>query len=250
MDAYSGFAEVYDLFMDDTPYKNWCSFVGGKLKEYGIEDGLVLDLGCGTGKMTRMLARVGYDMTGVDVSTEMLEIAQEKQQEENLGILYLCQDIREFELYGTVRAVVSSCDCLNYILEEEELTEVFRLVNNYLDPGGLFFFDFNTLYKYEKLLGEATFAENREQGSFIWENYYDEESRINQYDLTLFIGRQDGLYQRYEETHLQKAYTLDDMKRFLKQAGMEFVAAYDGYENAEAREDSERICVLARECGK
>lgn len=250
MEVYSGFAEVYDLFMDDTPYEEWSAFTIGQLEKHGVKQGLVLDMGCGTGKMTRLLARSGYDMIGVDFSMEMLEIAQGHQTVENLGILYLCQDIREFELYGTVGAVVSHCDCVNYITEEEELVEVFRLVNNYLDPGGIFLFDFNTLYKYEELLGERTFAENRHEGSFIWENYYDEESRINQYDLTLFIRQKDGLYEKYEETHWQKAYTLEDMKRLLKLAGMEFITAYDGYENRPADEQSERICVIARECGK
>lgn len=250
MEAYSGFAEVYDLFMDDTPYEEWCAFAMEQLRRNGIEEGLVLDMGCGTGKMTRMLAGQGYDMIGVDASLEMLQIAQEHQNREDMGILYLNQDIRELELYGTVRAVVSTCDCLNYITEDEDLTEVFRLVNNYLDPGGIFLFDFNTLYKYEELLGDRTFAENRDMGSFIWENYYDETERLNQYDLTLFIRQQNGLYEKYEETHFQRAYTLEEMKRFLKLAGMEFITAYDGYKNCQAQEQSERICVLAREKGK
>lgn len=186
MEAYSGFAEVYDLFMDNVPYEEWNTYLSGLLQEYGISDGLVLELGCGTGKITRLLAKAGYDMIGVDNSEEMLQIARE-QGEEGDGILYLLQDMREFELYGTVRAVVSICDSMNYILEEADLREVFRLVNNYLDPGGIFIFDMNTIYKYKELLGETTICENREEGSFIWENYYEEEEQINQYDLTLFI---------------------------------------------------------------
>jgi len=134
--------------------------------------------------MTRLLAKSGYDMIGVDNSEEMLQIARDAGTQGD-GILYLLQDMREFELYGTVRAVVSVCDSINYILEEEELLEVFRLVNNYLDPGGIFIFDMNTIYKYRDLLGETTICENREEGSFIWDNYYDEEERMNQYDLTL-----------------------------------------------------------------
>ncbi len=250
MEAYSGFAEVYDLFMDDTPYDKWCTFIIEQLNGYGIDTGLVLDMGCGTGKLTRMLAKRGFDMIGVDMSIEMLEIAQEHQAEEDLGILYLCQDMGELELYGTVRAIVSSCDCVNYITEEENLVEVFRLVNNYLDPGGIFFFDFNTGYKYEELLGDRVFAENRQQGSFIWENYYDKESGINQYDLTLFIRQQNELYEKYEETHFQKAYTLEDVKRLLEQAGMELIGAFDDYTSNKAHLRSERICVLARERGK
>ena len=159
MDAYTSFAQVYDLFMDNVPYEAWGEYLDMLFKEYGIEDGLVLDLGCGTGKLTRFLAEKGYDMIGVDYSFEMLDIAKEQSDP---SILYLLQDMREFELYGTVRAVYSACDCLNYILEEEELREVFALVNNYLDPGGLFVFDINTPYKYKELLAENTFAETRE----------------------------------------------------------------------------------------
>ena len=158
--------------------------------------------------------------------------------------------MREFELYGTVRAVISIYDSMNYILEEEELLQVFRLVNNYLDPKGIFIFDLNTRYKYEELLGETTIAENREEGSFIWENYFDEEEEINQYDLTLFIQEEDGLYRKYEETHYQKVYELDTVKRLLEEAGMEFVAAYDAFTKEPVREDSERIYIIAREHGK
>lgn len=249
MEAYSGFAQVYDMFMDDTPYEEWCEFTIEQLRENGVQQGLVLDMGCGTGKMTRMLADKGYDMIGVDFSMEMLEIAQEHEAKREQGILYLCQDIREFELYGTVQAIVSNCDCVNYITEEEDLLQVFKLVNNYLDPGGIFFFDFNTKYKYEEMLAENTFAENRDKGSFIWENYYDEESRINQYDLTLFI-KQDQLYEKFEETHFQRAYTLEEIKRLLAEAGLEFVAAYDDYTCQEVHEESGRVCVIAREHGK
>ena len=278
MDAYTSFAQVYDLFMDNVPYEEWSEYVISLLKEEKIEDGLVLDLGCGTGKMTRLLAAAGYDMIGIDNSEDMLEIARECQynnlaveenqvqdveeakqsltdivsQDEEItrDILYLLQDMREFELYGTVRAVISSCDSMNYILEEEDLLQVFKLVNNYLDPKGIFVFDMNTRYKYAELLGDTTITENREEGSFIWENYFDEEEDINQYDLTLFIREEGDLYRKYEETHLQRVYDLDMVKSLLKKAGMEFVAAYDAFTREPVREDSERIYIIARECGK
>ena len=134
MDAYTSFAEVYDMFMDNIPYEDWCGYLTSLLKEYGINDGLVLDLGCGTGTLTELLAKEGYDMIGVDVSEDMLQEAIEKRAESGLPILYLLQDMREFELYGTVRAVVSICDSLNYILDYDDLAHVFSLVNNYLDP--------------------------------------------------------------------------------------------------------------------
>ena len=252
MEAYTSFAQVYDLFMDNVPYEEWSKYIIGLLNEYGISEGLMLDLGCGTGKLTRLLAKAGFDMIGVDNAEEMLEIAREAgYEDENVpDILYLLQDMREFELYGTVRAVVSICDSMNYILEEEDLLTVFKLVNNYLDPKGLFIFDLNTIYKYRELLGETTISENREEGSFIWDNYFDEEEQINEYDLTLFIREEGDLYRKYEETHYQRAYELETVKNLIEQAGMEFVAAYDAFTKEPVKADSERIYVIAREKGK
>lgn len=248
--AYTGFAAVYDLFMDNIPYEEWCRRIVELLKEYGIEKGLVLDLGCGTGTLTELLAEAGYDMIGLDASEEMLELAAEKRVESGHDILYLFQDMREFELYGTVRAVISVCDSVNYITEESELLQVFRLVNNYLDPGGIFLFDINTVYKYETLLGEHTIAENREEGSFIWENYYDPQEMLNEYDLTLFIRQEEGLYRKYEETHFQRAYSLEQIRRLVCEAGMELLKICDAHTGQEPREDTERIQVIARERGK
>lgn len=247
MEAYTSFAQVYDLFMDNVPYEQWGEYLTCLFKDYGIEDGLLLDLGCGTGKLTRYLAEKGYDMIGVDYSYEMLDVAKAESKEE---ILYLMQDMREFELYGTVRAIYSACDCVNYILEEEELKEVFSLANNYLDPGGLFVFDINTPYKYRKLLAENTFAETREEGSFIWENYFDEEEQINEYDLTLYIKEEDGRFQRFEETHFQRCYELEDIQKLLEEAGLEFVAMYDAYTKEPVSEESEKVLFIAKECMK
>ena len=252
MSAYEKFAQVYDLFMDNIDYPAWCTYLTGILKEYGIEDGLIAELGCGTGSMTELLAAEGYDMIGIDNSPDMLEVAQEKRVESGLDILYLMQDMREFELYGTVRAVVSICDCMNYILEEEELLQVFRLVNNYLDPQGIFIFDFNTEYKYREVLGNQVIAEDRDECSFIWENYYNHTSMINEYELTLFVREDEeaSLYRKYQESHFQKAYTLREMRGLLEKAGLKFVAAYDAYTKKAPMYTSERITVIAREYGK
>ena len=247
-DSYRSFAQVYDLFMDNVPYGEWADYVQSLLKEYGIKDGIVLELGCGTGSITERLASKGYDMIGVDNSMDMLDIAMEKRMESGQDILYLLQDMREFELYGTVRAVISICDSINYITEEEDLLEVFRLVNNYLDPGGMFIFDMNTLYKYRELLGEKTIAENKEEGSFIWDNYFDEETGINEYDLAIFIPEgEDNLYRKYEETHYQKGYELETVKALLEKAGLKFVAAYDAFTRKPPKADSERIYIIAQE---
>ncbi len=250
MDAYTSFAEVYDTFMDNIPYEEWACYIVSLLKEYGIRDGLVLELGCGTGSLTGLLAREGYDMIGVDNSCDMLQIAMEKQEEAGLDILYLLQDMREFELYGTVRAVVSVCDSMNYITGHEELVQVLKLVNNYLDPGGILIFDLNTEYKYSRILGDNIIAECRDEGSFIWDNHYDGETGLNEYDLTLFIREEGQLYRRYDETHYQKAYGLEEIRQALEEADLELLAMYDAFTRDPVREDSQRIYVIARERGK
>lgn len=249
--AYGSFAAVYDTFMDNVPYEEWGRYLHGLLKEYKIEDGLALDLGCGTGTVTEFFAALGYDMIGVDNSVDMLEIALEKREKSGHDILYLHQDMREFELYGTVRAIFSICDSLNYITEPEDLKQVFYWVNNYLDPDGVFIFDFNTAYKYSELLGNRTIAENREECSFIWDNYYYEEERINEYELSLFIKDEEisagsgDIYRKYQEIHFQRAYTLEEMKQLVKSSGMKFFAAYDAFTREAPSENSERIYVIA-----
>lgn len=268
MEAYTDFAQVYDELMDDTPYEEWCEFLTGLFRKYGVDDlsknernviidnsvinqnlsqerNTVLDLGCGTGSLTELLARKGYDMIGVDNAQEMLQIAMEKREQSGLPILYLLQDMREFELYGTVGAVISVCDSLNYLLEEEDIVQTFRQVNNYLYPQGIFVFDFNTVYKYSTVIGDATIAENREDCSFIWENYYHEEQEINEYDLTVFVA-EGTLFRRFQEVHYQRGYRLEQMCGFLERAGLDFVEAFDADTHKEVTAESERIYMVAR----
>ena len=200
MGSYENFARVYDELMDNVPYEEWAQFILNLLQDRKITEGLVLELGCGTGKMMTLLGKAGFDMIGVDNSVEMLQIAREKTSQD---FLYLLQDMREFELYGTV----------NYITKKEELRKVFQLVNNYLDPEGLFIFDFNTEYKYRELIGETVIAEDREDVSFIWFNEYDEESHLNDIDLKVFVQEEGDIYQKFQEEHIQRGYTLDEIKQ-------------------------------------
>ena len=258
MDAYTDFADVYDELMDDTPYREWCDFIVEILGKYGAgtepaddnlrqERNTILDLGCGTGTLTELLARKGYDMIGVDNAQEMLQIAMEKREKSGLDILYLLQDMRELELYGTVGAVVSICDSLNYLLAEEDIVQTFERVNNYLYPQGLFIFDFNTVYKYAVVIGDATIAENREDCSFIWENYYHEEEEINEYDLTIF-ARSEGeeRFLRFQETHYQRGYCLEQMRGLVEEAGLTVVETLDADTHDAVTPESERIYVVAK----
>ena len=249
MESYTGFAEFYDLFMDNIPYEEWCIYLTNLLSEYGIKDGIVLDIGCGTGNITELLSKKGYDMIGIDNSEDMLSEAMEKRYDSGQDILYLCQDMREFELFGTVAAAVSICDSLNYILNYDELVQVFKLVNNYLDPDGIFIFDMNTIHKYEQM-GDTVIAENREEGSFIWENSYFEQTHFNQYDLTIFAKDDDGRYTKFEETHIQRGYTLDEVKSALEDAGLIYLDSFGAFTKNPVSDNDERMYILAKENGK
>ena len=158
MGAYESFASVYDLFMNDVDYDGWTDYIEEIWKKFDLTPGLVCELGCGTGNITLRLAERGYDMIAVDLSAEMLSEAEKKAEEKNINALFLMQDMREFELYGTVSSVLCLCDSLNYITEDEDMQDVFDLVNNYLDPGGLFIFDLNTEYKFREIYGQNTFS--------------------------------------------------------------------------------------------
>ena len=262
-EIYGDFAAVYDRFMDTAPYEEWCELLAGLIEKYGVskpernaqgalesERNLVLDLGCGTGTLTELLYKKGYDMIGIDNSSSMLNIAMEKKEKSGANILYLLQDMRDLELYSTVGTVISVCDSVNYILEEEELQKVFSLVNNYLYPGGIFIFDFNTDYKYREVIGETTIAENREDCSFIWENFYDAQEAVNEYGLTIFVREKGELFRKFTENHFQKGYTPEQMKRLTEQAGMSVVLMMDSDTGGEVTAKSERVCVVARECEK
>jgi len=254
---YTGFASVYDMFMDNVPYDEWADYLHGLLLERGIKDGIICELGCGTGKITRKLKSFGYDMIGIDISQEMLRIAAEKEKEGVAGeILYLNQDMREFELFGTVSAVVCICDGMNYIMDKEDLLKVFKLVNNYLDPNGVFIFDMNTPYYYRHVLGEQSICENRDEGSFIWENFYDSESMVNEFDMTIYIGRKNPedknkcMYERLEETHYQKAYKISEVRSLLKKAGLKDIEIFEAFTKDAPGKSTERVYYICRESGK
>lgn len=248
-EGYNAIADAYDRLNGDVDYAEWARALEQCFERYlGKKPEIVLDLACGTGKMTRELAALGYDMIGVDGSVDMLSRAMAEKTD---GILYLLQDMRELELYGTVGAVVCCLDSLNYVLEESELAKIFSLVHNYLDPDGLFIFDVNTPYKFENIYSDNAYVlENEyEDGAAIycgWQNEYDRQSGICDFYLTLFEERQDGSYTRSDEHQRERCYTLEQLRSALEGSRMEFIGAFDDLGLSAATEGAERWYIIAR----
>ena len=246
---YGEFASVYDRFMDPEIYDEWIGYVEKILDTYSSKKPkLILDLACGTGNITTRLAKKGYETIGIDLSEDMLKIATDKSEESKTDILFLQQDMRNFELYGTVDVIVCMCDSINYLLTSEDVLKVFKLVNNYLDPNGLFIFDINTPYKFEKVLSDNCFAEVDETMAYIWENYYDAEEKINEYSMHLFFKDDaTGLYEKHEEIHYEKAYSIDEIKSILDESGLKFLNVYDSDNLGKIKNTSERLFFVAQE---
>ncbi len=272
-DTYNEFAEIYDRLMADVPYEAWVSRIRELLLECGIRDGLVAELGCGTGLVTRRLAALGYDMIGIDSSEEMLEIARDRETGEEMprdretgeempgveaageagtasqGILYLDQDMRSFELYGTVRGILSVCDSINYLTDPADIEKVFALANNYLDPGGILILDFHTPVYYRETVGERTISDISEDIALVWENE-EEEDGVHASYLTIFRRQENGSYSRFDEVHLQRGYTCEEMRRAAEKAGLRDIRFYEDYGKAPATDQCDRILMTAREHGK
>lgn len=240
---YNDFARVYDRWMSNIPYTRWSKKIIEILHTYNIKDGIVLDLGCGSGRITRKLADAGFDMIGIDASEEMLMQANSKSKKYP-DILYLCQDMREFELYGTVKAVICCCDTLNYLADTDELTEVFKLVNNYLDPDGLFIFDIKSPAWYEEADGLVD-ARHEKKGDFYCETFLDGDEF--EYHLTMFEQNNTGLYEKLEEYHYQKLFTKEDIENSLIKAKLDLINVIEDYKNKKVTDKSYRLCFIAKE---
>ncbi len=251
MSIYENFAEVYDTFMENIPYDQWLVYIEKIWQKFNLKPHLIADLGCGTGNITIPLAKKGYELIGIDASYQMLSKAREKSIKENVNILYLEQDMRDFELYGTVDCIISMCDSINYILEESELLQVFKWVNNYLEPKGLFIFDINTIYKFENILGDNSFSQTNENSAYTLENYFDNNEMINEFYTNFFIeDEKTGLYHRFEEIHYEKAYSIEKIKELIKKSGLNLLGVYDELTFDEPKEDSQRVFFVACENGK
>ena len=243
MESYTDFAYIYDKLIDQD-YEKWADYIEEIFKKHNVKPKLVLDLGCGTGSITNILSKRGYDMIGIDLSPDMLNVARDKACKDGLDVLYLCQDIREFELYGTVDAIICTLDVLNYITKEEELSKIFALVKNYLNPEGIFIFDINTEHKLENVLGNNTFI-NEENGVFYtWENEY-ENNISNQY-LTFFVETKEGLYERFDENHIQRAYTFEEIKSLLNNNSLILDAQYPLFSFEKPDDNCEKVIFVSK----
>ena len=248
-EGYGAIASVYDKLNAELDYKSWADFFELCFEKYlKARPELVLDLACGTGRMTRELSRRGYDMIGVDGSADMLSCAMSEDGE---GILYLLQDMRELELYGTVGAAVCCLDSINYLLTEQDVRTVFAMVHNYLDPDGLFIFDINSPHKFENVYSDNAYILEDEdtEGRAVfcgWQNQYDPDSRICDFYLTLFEETDGGEYIRSDEHQQERCYTLQQINELLRDTGLEPLGAFSDFGFTPVTDTDDRYYIVAR----
>lgn len=243
MEQYSGLAACYDRLIDQTIYDRFCGRICTLLRQNGIEDGLLLELCCGTGTLARMLSQQGYELICCDASPDMLNIAREKCADLPVPPVWICQEAAELDLYGTVRAVISSLDSINYFTDLWELKEVFARVSLFLEPGGLFLFDVKSVQMFRELGGTSSVQE--EEDMFCtWQYGFERRTGYAQHQVDLFLKEKDG-YRRFTEWHEQRAYSMETLKKALEQAGLRLKAVYAGYTTKRAKEETGRLLFVA-----
>lgn len=230
---YNEFADIYDSLID-TDYPKFVSYYKEILKRFDIKAHLVADLGCGTGTLSDLLQKEGFDVIGIDSSPEMLSVAKQKYSD----ILFLNQSVTEFELYGTVDAAFSSLDVINYLLEDDDVSKLFSLIKNYLNPGGVYIFDISSYRKISETLGNNTFVFEENDIFYTWENEFEDD--ILEMYLT-FFKKEGDTYRRFEESQLQRAYKSEEICALAKEAGLEVLGIFSDFTFEGEKEDSQRI---------
>lgn len=253
MPAYDSIASVYDNINSEIDYSAWADFIEESFKKYlPAKPELVLDLACGTGSMTLELHTRGYDMIGADMSEDMLSQAYEKAYDKEIsGVLFLKQDMRCFELYGTVGAVVCCLDSVNYLTADGDLDKCFACVHNYLDPDGLFIFDVNTPYKFQHIYGNQhyIFEDNDSYGNIAycgWQNDYDPQTKLCNFYLSVFTEEENGSYSRSDEVQTERCYTKEELTSSLEKCGFELIGFFADYQFSNPEDNCERWYVIAR----
>lgn len=222
---YQKFAKVYDAMMSEIPYDRWYQQIQKYLEKLGKTGGHLCELGCGTGQMTERFGNAGYEVTGIDLSVDMLALAMQKKKE-NQEIVYLNQDMTDFSLHKPADVVLCICDSANYLLEPEDLSAMFRCVKENLAGDGIFLFDMKTRYCYKEILGDGVRVEDEEDYTVIWDNTFDDETDINEYVLTMFLAQEDGRYERYDECHVQRTYEDEAIMALLEQEGFHLIGLF------------------------
>lgn len=244
---YDLLAPFYDQINKEIDYLGWADFIEKIFeRECTSRPELVLDLACGTGKMTLELAKRGYDMTGIDYSPEMLDVARDEAEKSGEDILWLCQDMRSFELYGTVDAAVCCLDSLNHLTAKKDLESCLALVHNYLVPDGVFIFDINGKRKFEEVYADRCYVMEEDGAVCVWQNFYNEKTKLCDFYITLFEEGKNGTYTRYDERQRERMYTIRSIKSSLEKTGMEFIGAYSDFAFGNADDNAERIYIIAR----
>lgn len=244
MKSYEKFASLYDELMDDFDYNEWSNYIISIFEYYGIKPNNILEMACGTGNLTYHLAKRRYNLVAFDLSSEMLTKAYEKLHKFN-NVKLLNQNMVDFSINKSFDCVVSICDSINYILIEEELLKCFQNVYKHLESDGIFIFDINSHYKLKTIIGNNTFAEDRGNLFYTWQNFFDNDNELCEFYLTFFKRNENGLYHRFDEDHIEKAYKNDFIRKILKDVGFKKVDYYNSFTFDIAHDTSERINFVA-----
>lgn len=240
--SYQGFSSVYDALMDEAPYDEWLQFLLNSLHSYPIKNKKILDLGCGTGRLACMLAKKGYQMSGVDLSEEMLSMAAQRMVLEKLQPFPLLQqDMRNLEMNEQFSVIYSFCDSLNYLTEELDLAQTFIQVSKHLDDAGLFIFDMHSPYKITHVYSQGPIVDEDEDLSYIWIPEVIQESLSVDHHIHFFVREKGDLYRRFSEIHQQKTYTVSQIKEWLEKANLELLSLTADFTTASPTEESERL---------
>lgn len=243
--SYLTFARYYDTLTQNINYSEMAEYYYKILCENNIEKGILLDLACGTGSMCELMHDKGYEVIGVDNSYDMLNIATQKRALSNKDILYLCQDMNELDLYGTIEACICSLDSINHIVDEEVVQEIFKKVSLFLIPTGVFIFDVNTCYKHENVLSNSTFVYDCDDVYCVWQNSKCHDNIVD-ITLDLFANEEDECYYRYQEEFSERAYTPKELSDFINNAGFEVLQQYDDFSTNKITAESHRITYVLR----
>lgn len=237
---YTSFAEVYDQLMDDVDYERWADHYREIMTAYGVPSGKVCECACGTGGLTIPLSRRGYQMTGVDLSQEMLWIAAQKARRQGMGIPFVQQDMRQLRLHRQMDAVLATCDGVNYLLEDKDAAAFFTAAFQALRPGGGLFFDISTPWKLQNTLGDQLICEDRPQVTYMWQNRFDKARAQVEMHLCIFIRQKDGSYRRIDEEQRQRAHTIEGLTALLHGAGFTNVRVFGNSRMEAPREQEQR----------